>query len=352
MFAVRDPYHLRIAAGAIRLLLVAIAYAGLAPLNPAVHALRWLFLGYFAAASVFLVLIALRIGDRPRAIAGAVIDLSTITVMVHALGSTTSVLPTVYVFAAVLNTMTVGPRVGMIVSMLACAAYGALLGAEHLGILALTPGVEQASGLEATVSFVLTSFMLLATTTIVASLLRTNIVRQRELEAANAKLLAITNRDPLTDLWNRRYLFEQLGAHQKRGGSGYAVAVFDLDGFKAVNDRRGHLEGDDLLRRIAEALRSVARTDDVVCRFGGDEFVVLFRDTTLERAHELVEAMRAKIRLASTAFDAEGVITASVGLTQGRAEDRESTDAMKRADALAYRAKRAGKDRVVSDEGG
>ncbi len=354
MLAVRDPYHLRIAAGSARIGIAAFVLLVLGEVYPAVTAMRPIVFGYVVIASCFLLLIVLRVGDRPRAIAGAVVDMSLLTLLMHAIGSTASVVSTIYVFAAALNTLTVGPRVGFICATLACSFYGALLVAEywlHLSLLTVLgiPPDALVSPLEAFASWLLTSLLVVATTLIVASLVRTNQARERELREANDRLLALTNRDPLTDLWNRRYLFQRLEKVIAKGKHGsFALAVFDLDGFKAVNDRHGHLAGDSLLQTIAQKLVEHAGPSDVVCRFGGDEFVVLLRDVDPDAATVRVEAMRRGVRDAARSFDPECDVTASVGLTMSRPED-DAPALMRRADELAYSAKRAGRDRVTID---
>ena len=101
-------------------------------------------------------------------------------------------------------------------------------------------------------------------------------VEQLTHREARARYLA--NHDGLTGLCNRSLLmdrFVQAAAHADRYGHTMALLLFDLDGFKAVNDRFGHMAGDRLLQRIAEQLNKIARTGDTVCRYGGDEFVML-----------------------------------------------------------------------------
>lgn len=98
--------------------------------------------------------------------------------------------------------------------------------------------------------------------------------------------------DPLTGLKNRRAFLDETEAEinvSRRTGRPLAMAMLDLDGFKAVNDAFGHAAGDVVLVRVAEALRRCTRSDDVVVRWGGDEFVLLLPDTTASQAHQLME---------------------------------------------------------------
>lgn len=355
MLTVKDPYHLRIAAGAVRIALAFFAVIVLGPVHETIRALSGVLYAYIAIAACFLVLIVLRIGDRPRAISGSIVDMAVITLLVHALGSTSSVMTTVYVFAAVLNTLTVGPRIGVLVSSFACVCYGGLLLAEHTGVLAVArvaglPARAISTPLEAFTSWALTTVMLLATAAIVGTLVSLNQDRELELRAANDRLLALTNRDPLTDLWNRRYLLERIESALAKGKHGrFALAVFDLDGFKSVNDRFGHLSGDALLRSIAQAIVPAAGPRDVVCRFGGDEFIVLLREVDALEAERRAQALRQAVREAATAFREDCGVTTSVGVTMSRDSD-DATSLMRRADDLAYGAKRAGGDRVTLED--
>ncbi len=159
-------------------------------------------------------------------------------------------------------------------------------------------------------------------------------------------------RDPLTGLYNRRFLDEALRrelARAKRKQGGHALALVDVDHFKQFNDQHGHDAGDLVLQQVARALESRVRESDVVCRFGGEEFVVLLTELDPElarrRAEELLEAVRA-LQL-SHAGRSLGKLTASLGLAFYPSHGDRPQTLIEAADAALYAAKRGGRDRLV-----
>jgi diguanylate cyclase (GGDEF)-like protein len=122
--------------------------------------------------------------------------------------------------------------------------------------------------------------------------------------------------------------------------------MLDIDHFKAINDTFGHQAGDHALIEVASRLRRSLRGNDMVARWGGEEFVVLLRDCVLSDALRLAEDIRAAI--AEVPFGALGSLTVSVGAAEVRA-DEDLTSWLGRADQALYRAKRAGRNEVVAD---
>ena len=158
--------------------------------------------------------------------------------------------------------------------------------------------------------------------------------------------------DALTELHNRRYFHETLArevARAQRYSRNLALIVFDLDDFKSVNDRIGHLAGDTVLAEVADRVREVVRSADIPCRVGGDEFGVILPESTLEDADQLYARLRAAI--AARPLGPAGVLTLSAGVAEIRKNDDPVTF-FQRADEALYRAKEAGKGRVVAATAG
>ena len=154
--------------------------------------------------------------------------------------------------------------------------------------------------------------------------------------------------DALTGLHNRRYFHETLArecARAHRYERKLALIVFDLDDFKEVNDRIGHLAGDTVLAEAAERVRDVVRTADIACRVGGDEFAVILPESALNDADQLYR--RIQNAISSRPLGQGGKLFLSAGVAELRAED-DPVAFFQRADDALYRAKEAGKGRVVS----
>jgi two-component system, cell cycle response regulator len=187
---------------------------------------------------------------------------------------------------------------------------------------------------------------------------RTQIRRKRYTERLRDNVqcsmeLAIT--DPLTGLYNRRYMESHVGTLIERSaarGKSLSVLILDIDYFKSINDSFGHDAGDDVLREFAERLKASIRGIDLACRYGGEEFVVVMPDTDLGIAAMVAERIRR--RIAGEPFPIEAgkrtiEVTISVGISARMGAQDNATLMLKRADEALYRAKRDGRNRVAAD---
>lgn len=174
--------------------------------------------------------------------------------------------------------------------------------------------------------------------------------RTEALTEANRELERRATVDGLTGVYNRRRFEEKLQELQwtmERTGRRFALLIVDADHFKRINDTHGHLVGDDVLRQIAQILRSCTRSTDFLARYGGEEFAVL-----LPEAHAPLEGLRVaeKIRHAveGATFAQVGKVTVSVGHGVSHPEDSSGKAVVKRADEALYQAKGSGRNRVES----
>jgi two-component system cell cycle response regulator len=170
---------------------------------------------------------------------------------------------------------------------------------------------------------------------------------QDDLRARNAELDRIARSDPLTGLANRRHLDEQLAAHAASAARHHhelSVAVVDIDNFKAVNDTYGHNAGDTVLREVAQRIAASARVEDVVGRWGGEEFIILLPHCDIDGAVVVSERIRRAVA-AGPVRSEHGIaidVTVSIGCTGGTDDGL-----IERADAALYAAKNGGRNRTI-----
>lgn len=174
--------------------------------------------------------------------------------------------------------------------------------------------------------------------------------RNRELQDLNRRLEQIALTDDLTGLPNRRSAMAELRrcwAASDRHKQPMACLLVDVDYFKRINDTHGHDTGDEVLRAVADRLRAAARKNELVCRLGGEEFVVLCEFTDRAAAETCGERLRAAIEAAPVAFDGfRHGVTVSVGVAGRTEATRHPEQLLKAADQAVYRAKQAGRNRV------
>mgnify|MGYP001308667147 FL=1 len=186
---------------------------------------------------------------------------------------------------------------------------------------------------------------------------RTQARRTRYIEMLRDRVdrgLELSVIDQLTGLYNRRYMnnqLEQLMQRSLMGGRPVSVLMADIDHFKAVNDTYGHDAGDEVLQEMAKRLKTNSRVMDVVCRPGGEEFMVIMPDTPGDLACAAAERIRRSV--AAEPFVVSGgareiSITLSAGVSTIRGASDTIADLIKRADTALYQAKAAGRNRVES----
>jgi diguanylate cyclase (GGDEF)-like protein len=181
-----------------------------------------------------------------------------------------------------------------------------------------------------------------------------NFLQSVKLEKSNRELMVMANTDQMTGVANRRAFvrsFDELWQQSVKDGRRLAVAIADIDFFKSYNDAFGHLEGDKCLMRVANCLRhSFRRTSDIVSRYGGEEFLVVFEaknedDWMLaDKARENLQAMR----IPSARTDVSPYVSISVGVCIVRpTADTPTSEALRTADEALYESKRGGRNRTT-----
>jgi diguanylate cyclase (GGDEF)-like protein len=163
----------------------------------------------------------------------------------------------------------------------------------------------------------------------------------------------LSMRDPLTGLYNRRYLEETMGRELPRArrlGESVGVIVLDIDHFKNLNDTYGHDAGDFVLERTGELLRAATRNSDIACRFGGEEFAVILPGATLLVARNRAEAIRAALESLEIDFEGKliGPLTVSAGVASMPPHGQDWTHTLQQADRALYTAKQSGRNKVVA----
>lgn len=170
---------------------------------------------------------------------------------------------------------------------------------------------------------------------------------QNSLREVSEALREASMHDPMTGLTNRRFLMERLNEESeraKRRQTPYAVAMIDVDFFKAVNDQHGHDAGDQVLCEIARAIRGALRKYDVCGRWGGEEFLVILPEAPIDVARQVGERIRRDVREIQLDFLEPGV-TVSMGLAMHEIGEPYG-ETIKRADDAMFKAKSAGRDRL------
>jgi diguanylate cyclase (GGDEF)-like protein len=174
---------------------------------------------------------------------------------------------------------------------------------------------------------------------------------QTELVKANQQLAELATRDPLTGVFNRRQFIANAESElqrTRRTGSPFTLLLMDADHFKSINDRFGHMAGDEVLKSLVLQIAGQLRRNDLLARYGGEELVVLLVDTTLEEGLVMAERLRDHVEASLVLFDGANIrVTVSIGAAEASREEGLD-ELLMRADTALYEAKSQGRNRVVA----
>lgn len=177
-----------------------------------------------------------------------------------------------------------------------------------------------------------------------------NAVSKLQLEAANQELARLSRTDRLTELFNRGYWEECLNQEflrEQRSGGESSLIIFDIDHFKPVNDTYGHQAGDEVIRQVAQLLRSTARETDFAGRYGGEEFVLLLPDTSAQGALQVAERLRKTLEATQVQYEHLKLkVTISLGVSVFSPDLVSAHEWLERADQALYQAKNSGRNQV------
>jgi len=183
-----------------------------------------------------------------------------------------------------------------------------------------------------------------------APILLARIQTQIQLKIQHDSLVNMAMRDQLTNLFNRHYLLEAANhrvAKAMRDNFSISLLMMDIDRFKSINDTYGHPAGDAVLKALARVLKQECRDEDIVSRFGGEEFVVFLDDCDAQTAKRIGERVRAKIEISRP----ESIdVTISIGVAELKNGKEGFADLIKRADDAMYQAKHKGRNQVIVAE--
>jgi len=165
------------------------------------------------------------------------------------------------------------------------------------------------------------------------------------------KITQYANRDYLTGLYNRRYFYKNVGDYlesSKENGEECAIAMIDIDHFKKVNDTYGHDVGDKIIVSLADILRSGTNPNDIVSRFGGEEFCIVLKNINNHSAEDILERLRENVEKFSLEIDEETIVKFTISIGAVMHDPAETLDdSVNAADMLLYKAKNSGRNRLI-----
>jgi diguanylate cyclase (GGDEF)-like protein len=211
--------------------------------------------------------------------------------------------------------------------------------------------VEYPSQVDRMVDIVISYFVLAFIVIIVSQYLLSDYKEiSKQLQAEHQKLENLTFTDPLTQLWNRRYVERQLNNEFnrfQRNGNLVTIVMFDVDLFKSINDTFGHDVGDKTLVHVSQILKTSLRISDCVARFGGEEFLTILPDTGLEEAVNLAERVRLLINKEQLEILGGRKVSISGGVATIQKDSKTIEEIVKTADAMLYKAKSEGRNKIA-----
>jgi diguanylate cyclase (GGDEF)-like protein len=255
------------------------------------------------------------------------------------------------------------------IAMAGMMAYGGVLTIEFYGLVPPVPMPFENNGLQSNYSYEMIKWAWVSIVNFCVAFVGVhmmNTVRRRE-----AEMRDLVMKDALTSFYNRRYFFHRLNSEiqrAKRYGRTLSLLILDVDNFKRFNDTYGHLEGDALLKGLAEVIRGTIRRSDVnpsyevdiACRYGGEEFAVILPEAAQVQGGEAAERLRASIEARGASIVAEKIrrriettpvegktVTVSIGVSSFPEHGEDAEMMIRAADDAMYKAKRAGKNRVA-----
>ena len=301
-------------------------------------------------------------------------DLVFVTVLVHFSGGAVSWFWAMYMVLTLEASLIMDkPSDTYAIALAGALAFGGLLTVEFYGLIPPVPMPFENNALQINYSYEMIKWAWVSIVNFCVAYVGVHMmdtVRRRE-----AELRELVTKDSLTSFYNRRYFFHRMNSEIQRAtryGRTLSLLILDVDDFKRYNDTYGHLEGDALLRSLADVIRgTIRRSDakpsyevDIACRYGGEEFAVILPEAAhvqggaaAERLRASIEARGASIvaerirrRIESTPLDGK-TVTVSIGVSSYPEHGGDADSLIRAADEAMYKAKRAGKNRVAISGG-
>ncbi|WP_455756963.1 GGDEF domain-containing protein [Sulfurimonas sp.] len=182
-------------------------------------------------------------------------------------------------------------------------------------------------------------------------IIKRNDIQNAELIELSQQLKFLANNDPMTNIFNRRYLLEIADVYiktSKREKTDLCVVMLDIDHFKNINDTYGHDVGDKVIIACADIVKQNIRETDIFARFGGEEFVILLPNTNIDGAFDLCDKIRMLIE--ANILENDVSVTVSMGITKYNDKSEDIDALIKKADLGLYEAKETGRNQVVRRE--